>query len=115
MCTGVCTTLDGPGQCSQCSQLTQYGHHHIVPKDLDGATGDEVEGGEHVPTMHQGVTGWGVGGLEAHGQRPQAALVGPAERLAVLQQCAVQVQTDVRLQALWKPLQNLHKRTAKSI
>lgn len=89
---------------SQRSQLTQYSHHHVLPEDLYGAPGDEVEGGEHVPAVHQGVSRGGVGGLEAHGQRPQAALVCPAESLAVLQQGAVQVEADVSLQTLWETL-----------
>ena len=91
-----------PGPCR-----TQDGHDHVTPQDLDGAPGDEVEGCEQVPSVHQRVSGWRVRRLELHGQGPQAALGGPSEGLAVLQQRAVQVQTDVGLQALREALQHL--------
>lgn len=61
--------------------------------------------------MDQGVTRRGVGGLEAHGQRPQAALVGASKRLAVLQQAAVQMEADVSLQTLRETLQHLRRNT----
>lgn len=91
-----------PGPCR-----TQDGHDHVTPQDLDGAPGDEVEGCEQVPGVHQRVSGRCVRRLELHGQGPQAALGGPSEGLAVLQQRAVQVQTDVSLQALGEALQHL--------
>lgn len=86
---------------------TQDGHHDVTPQDLDGAPGDEVEGSEQVPCVHQRVAWRGVCRLEFHGQGPQAALGGPSEGLAVLQQRAVQMQADVGLQALRKALQHL--------
>ena len=43
-----------------------------------------------------------MGGLEAHGQRPQTALGGPLEGPAVLQQVLVQVEADVSLETLWE-------------
>ena len=57
--------------------------------------------------MDQGVARRGVGGLEAYSQRTQTPFVGSPERLAVLEQGAVQVQADVRLQTLWKTFQHL--------
>ena len=51
-----------------------------------------------------------MGGLEAHGQGPQAALGGPLEGLAVLQQDPVEVQADVRLETLWETFQDLRGR-----
>ena len=63
--------------------------------------------------MDQSVAGRGVGGLEAHSKRTQTALVGSPERLAVLQQGAVQVQADVRLQTLRKPFQHLQTERGK--
>jgi len=59
--------------------------------------------------VDQGVPGWGVGGLELHGQGAQAALGGPAEGPAVLQEAAVEVQADVGLEALGEALQNLRE------
>lgn len=70
-------------------QLTQYGHHHIIPEDLDGASRNKVKGSENVAAVDQSVPGRGVGGFEAHGESSQAAFVGSPESLAVLQQAAV--------------------------
>lgn len=57
--------------------------------------------------MDQGVSGGRVGGLEPHGQGPEAALGGPAERLAALEQVLVEVEADICLQTLWETLQDL--------
>lgn len=57
--------------------------------------------------MHQGVPGRGVRGLEPHGQRPEAALGGPAERLTALEEVLVEVEADICLQALGETLQDL--------
>lgn len=57
--------------------------------------------------MDQGVPGGRVGGLEPHGQGPEAALGGAAERLAALEQVLVEVEADIRLQTLWETLQDL--------
>lgn len=57
--------------------------------------------------MDQRVTGGSVGGLELHGQGPEAALGGAFEGLTVLQQCAVQVEADVGLETLGEALQHL--------
>lgn len=94
-------------------QLTQDGHHHVVLEDLDGTPRNKVKGGENVAAVDQGVPGGGVGGSEAHGQRAQAAFVGPPEGLAVLQQAAVQVQANVSLQTFGEALQNLQKESAR--
>lgn len=88
-------------------QLTEDGHDHVVFEDLDGAAGDKVKRGEHVSAVDQRVSWRCVGGLEPHGQGPQAALGGPAKRLAALQEALVEVEADVRLQALWETLQHL--------
>lgn len=48
-----------------------------------------------------------MGGLEPHGQGPEAALCGPAERLTALEEVLVEVKADIRLQALWETLQDL--------
>lgn len=83
-------------------KLTQYGHHHIIPEDFYRAPGNEVEGGENIPTVDKSVTRWSVGGLESDGQSPQAAFVGATKGFAVLQQTAIQVKADVRLETLRK-------------
>ena len=57
--------------------------------------------------MHQRVPRWRMCGLELHGQGAETALRGALEGLAILQQCAVQVEADVCLQALREPLQHL--------
>lgn len=87
-----------------CLPLTQYGHHHVVPQDLDGASGNEVKGSEDVPAVDQSVTGRGVGGFEAHGEGSQATFVGATESFAVLQQRAVQMQANVSLQTFREAL-----------
>jgi len=84
--------------------LTEYGHHHIVPEDLDRASGNEVDSAENVPTVDQSVTRWSVGVLESHCQSPQTAFAGTSESFAVLEQGPVQVEADVTLQTLRKPL-----------
>lgn len=57
--------------------------------------------------MDQRVPGGRVRGLEPHGQGPEAALGGAAEHLAVVQEGLVEVEADIRLQALWETLQDL--------
>lgn len=59
--------------------------------------------------MHQGVSRRCMGRLELHGQGTQAAFAGSSESLAVLQQCAVEVEADVCLQAVREALQHLRK------
>lgn len=48
-----------------------------------------------------------MGGLEPHGQGPEAALGGSAKRLTALEEVLVEVEADIRLQALWETLQDL--------
>lgn len=84
--------------------LTKYGHHHIVPEDLNGAPGNEIEGSENVPAVDQSVTRRGVGGLEVHGESSQAAFAGASKRFAVLQQATVQMEANVSLQTLGETL-----------
>lgn len=57
--------------------------------------------------MHQRVSRGSVCGFKAHGQTSQTAFTRPAERFTVLQQSAVQVQTDISLQTLRETLQHL--------
>lgn len=85
-------------------KLTQYGHHHVVLKNLYRASGNKVESGEYIATVDQSVTWRCVGGLESHGQSPQTAFVGTSKGFAVLQQGAVQMEADVSLQALGETL-----------
>lgn len=80
--------------------FTQDGYHNVVLQDLNGATGQEVQSGEHVPAVDQSVSRRGVSGSEAHGQRPQAAFGGPLESFAGVQKISVEVKADIRLQAL---------------
>lgn len=61
--------------------------------------------------MDQRVTRGSVGGLELHGQRPEAALGGAFKSLTVLQQRPVQMQTDIRLETLWEAFQHLGRRS----
>lgn len=95
-------------------RLTQYGHHHVVPEDLDGTSGDEVQRGQDVSTVDQSVTRRGVGCLETHGQSSQAAFVGSSKGFTVLQQSPVQMETDVGLKTLGETLQHLHRHKHKS-
>lgn len=89
------------------SGLTQDGHHDIIFEDLDGAVGDKVEHGEHVSTVDQSVSRGRVGGLESHGQGPQAAFCGSLEGLAAVEQVLVKVEANICLQALGETLQHL--------
>lgn len=93
-----------PGSTVYEMQLTQYGHHHIIPEDLDGASRNKVKGSENVTAVDQSVPGRSVGGFEAHGESSQAAFVGSSKGLAVLQQAAVQMQANVSLQTLREAL-----------
>lgn len=61
--------------------------------------------------MHQRVSGRSVRGLEPHGQGPQAALGGSPEGLAALEEVLVEVEADIRLQALGESLQDLKRET----
>ncbi len=91
----------------RCRWPTQNGHDDVIFEDLNGAARDKVERSEHVSTVDQRVS-WGrVGGLEPHGQGAQAALGGSTKRLAALQEVLVEVEADIRLQALWETLQDL--------
>lgn len=92
-----------------CSSLTQDSHHYVVSQNLDGSPGEKVEGCENVPTMHQRVTWWGMGGLEAHRQCSQTSFGRSTECLATLKQTCIQMKTDISLQALWKALQYLQR------
>lgn len=87
--------------------LTQDGHHDVIFEDLNGATGDKVEHGQHVSAVDQSVSGGCVGGLEPHGQGPQAAFSGSSKGLAAVEQVLVEVKADICLQALWETLQHL--------
>lgn len=90
-----------------CMFCTQDGHHHVSSQNLYGSPGYEVEGGEDVPGVDQRVTRGCVGGLELHGQRPEAALSGAFKSLTVLQQRPVQMEADIRLETLWETFQHL--------
>lgn len=57
--------------------------------------------------MDQGISRGCVGGLEPHGQGPQASLSGPTKRFAALEEVLVEVEADIRLQAFWETLQDL--------
>lgn len=43
-----------------------------------------------------------MGGLKPHGKGPQAALGGSAKRFTALEEVLVEVEADIRLQALRK-------------
>lgn len=89
------------------SELTEDGHYDVVFEDFDGAAGHKVERGEHVSAVDQGVSRGRVGGLEPHGQGPEAALGGSVKHLAALEEGLIEVEADIRLQALWETLQDL--------
>lgn len=87
--------------------FTQDGYHHVSSQYLYGSPGYKVEGSEDVPGVDQCVT-WGcVGGLELHGQRPEATLGGAFKSLTVLQQCPVQMEADICLETLGETFQHL--------
>lgn len=86
---------------------TQDGDHHVSSQYLNGSPGYEVDGGQHVTSVDQCVPGGSVGGLELHGQGPEAALGGAFEGLAILQQRPVEVEADVGLETLREALQHL--------
>lgn len=48
-----------------------------------------------------------MGGLESHGQGPQAAFCGSSKSLTAVEQVLVEVEADVCLQALRETLQHL--------
>lgn len=100
--------------CDCVGELTQDGHHDVVFEDLNGATGDKVEHGEHVSAVDESVSRGCVGGLEPHGQGPQASFSGPLKGLTAVQQVLVEVKADVCLQALWETLQHLSMETGQS-
>jgi len=87
--------------------LTQYGQHSVMSRHLNGAPGDEVQSSEHVALMIEGVSGWRVGGFEAHGESSQARFTCPTKRFTALQQSTIQMQANVSLQTLWKTSQDL--------
>lgn len=88
---------------------TQDGHHHVVFEDFDGAAGDEVESRKHVSAVDEGVSGGHMGGLEPHGEGPEAALSRSTKGLTALEEGLVEVEADVCLQALWEALQDLRE------
>lgn len=57
--------------------------------------------------MDQRVTRGCMGSLELHGQCPEAALGGAFKSLTVLQQRPVQMEADIRLEALRETFQHL--------
>ena len=57
--------------------------------------------------MDQCVTRGCVGGLELHGQRPEASLGGAFKSLTVLQQRPVQMEANIRLETLGETFQHL--------
>ncbi len=59
--------------------------------------------------MDQSITRGCVGGLEFHGQRPEAALGGAFKSLTVLQQRPVQMEADICLETLWETFQHLRR------
>lgn len=89
------------------SRPTQDGHYNVIFQDFDGAAGDKVERSEDVSAVDEGVSRGRVGGLEPHGQGPEAALSGSTKRLTALEEVLVEVEADIRLQALWETLQDL--------
>lgn len=91
------------------SVFTQDGYHHVSSQYLYGSPGYKVEGSEDVSGMDQCVTRRCVGGLELHGQRPEAALGGAFKSLAVLQQRPVQMKADICLETLWETFQHLRR------
>ena len=57
--------------------------------------------------MDQRVTRGCVGGLELHGQRPEAALGGALKSFTVLQQRSVQMEANICLETLGETFQHL--------
>lgn len=55
-----------------------------------------------------------MGGLEPHGQGPEATLGGSAKRLTALEEVLVEVEADICLQALWETLQDLSVKRVKA-
>lgn len=93
---------------------TQDGYYNVFFEAFNGASGDKVESSDHISTVHKGVSGRCMGGLEPHGQSTQAALRGSMERLAALEEGLVQVEADICLQALWETLQDLRVHMGQS-
>lgn len=60
--------------------------------------------------MDQRVPRGSVGGLELHGQSPQAALGGPLKSFTILQQRPVQMKAYICLETLWEAFQHLGRR-----
>lgn len=89
---------------------TQDGYDYVSSQYFYRSPGYEVEGSEYVSGMDQRVTRGCVGGLELHGQRPEAALRGAFKSLTVLQQGPVQMEADIGLETLREAFQHLGKR-----
>lgn len=101
--------------CGSFSRPTQDGHHDVIFEDLDGAAGDKVERREHVSRVDQCVSRGCMGGLEPHGQGPEAAFGSSTKCLTALQKVLVEVKADICLQALWETLQDLSGKDGQSI
>lgn len=76
-------------------------------RHLNGTTGDEVEGFDHVAVVIEGVSRWRMGGFEAHSESSQTCFTHPSEHLTVLQQTTIQMQANISLQTLRKTFQDL--------
>lgn len=87
--------------------FTQDGYHNVIFQDLNRATGEKVESGEHIAAVDQRVSWRRVSGFEVHGQGPQAPFGGSLECFAVFKETLVEVKADICLQALWKTFQDL--------
>lgn len=78
-----------------------------MTRHLNGSTGDEVEGFEHIAVVIEGVSWWGMGGFEAHGESSETRFTCPTKHFAVLQKTAVEMQANISLQTFWKTFQDL--------
>lgn len=92
---------------------TQDGHYYVSSQYFYRSPGYEVEGGEDISSMDQCVTRGCVGGLELHGECPEAALRGAFKSLTVLQQGPVQMEADIGLETLREAFQHLGKREGR--
>ena len=93
------------------SKLTQDGHHLVVLDDLEGSGHHEAQAVHALPRVVDQVSRGAVDGLELHGQRAEAPVAGQPEGRVLLEDLAVQMDTDVRPHVLRADLQYLEHRT----
>ena len=74
---------------------TKHGDDDVILDDLQRPRDDKAERVEALSLVEHDITRSNVGDGQAHGQCPQAAVVGAAERRVLVEHDPVQVNADV--------------------